>query len=349
MKKIKTLLMAMTLAGMPGLALAQEQAAVASAPVAQAAAMAAPVAATVAPAADAAAPAAEAVKAEKPAAPAPLAPSELGLPHEAAIGLQEVVTDVGQNGRWMHNAVLFPLIAGICLFVLALLLWVMFRYRAAANPNPSKNSHNTLIEVIWTLVPILILVAVAVPSIRLLARQFDPPKADLTIKVIGHQWFWSYQYPDNGDFEVVSNMLKEKDQVEAGQQFRTDADGPRLLAADERMVVPAGKVVKLIVTADDVIHSFAVPAFWTKMDAIPGRLNETWFKVDRPGVYFGQCSELCGVRHGFMPIAVEVRPEAEFNQWVLSKGGKLAGAEAVAPAAAPAEPAPAAPAAATKG
>lgn len=347
MKKIKTLLMAMTLAGMPGVAMAQDQAATASAPVAQAAA--APIAAVVAPAADTAALAAAAPKAEKPAAPARMVPSELGLPHSGEIGLQQVVTDVGQNGRWMHNAVLFPVIAIISLFVLGLLLWVMFRYRAAANPNPSKTSHNTLIEVIWTLVPILVLVAVAVPSIRLLARQFNPPKADLTIKVIGHQWFWSYQYPDNGDFEVVSNMLKEKNQVEAGQQFRTDVDGPRLLAADERMVVPAGKVVKLIVTADDVIHSFAVPAFWTKMDAIPGRLNQTWFKVDRPGVYFGQCSELCGARHGFMPIAVEVRPEAEFNQWVLSKGGKLAGTEEAAPAVAPAAPAPAAPAAATKG
>ncbi len=335
MKTIKTMFMAIALAGLPGIALAQDPAANAAAPVAAA------------PAADAVTPAAAAspeAVAAKPAAPARLAPSEIGQPHNAQIGLQPVVTEIGEDGRWMHNAVLLPLITIISLFVLLLLLWVMFRYRAGANPNPSKTSHNTLIEVIWTLVPILILVLVAVPSIRLLARQFNPPKADLTVKVIGHQWFWSYQYPDNGDFEVVSNMLKEKDQVEAGQPYRTDVDGPRLLGVDDRMVVPAGKVIKLIVTADDVIHSFAVPAFWTKMDAVPGRLNETWFKVDRPGVYFGQCSELCGVRHGFMPIAVEVRPEAEFNQWVLSKGGKLKGAEtAAAPAvAAPAAAAPAA-------
>jgi cytochrome c oxidase subunit 2 len=345
MKTIKTVIMAMALASMPAVAFAQEAAAPAAAPEAQLAATPAPVAT------DAAAPASDAVKADKPAAPARLAPSEIGQPHSGIIGLQPVVTDVGNDALWMHNAVLLPLIVVISLFVLALMLWVMFRYRANANPNPSKNSHNTVIEVIWTLVPILILVVVAVPSIRLLAKQFNPPEADLTIKVIGHQWYWSYQYPDNGDFEVVSNMMKEKDQVTGTEVARTDVDGPRLMAVDERMVVPAGKVIKLIVTADDVIHSFAVPAFWTKMDAVPGRLNETWFKVDRPGVYFGQCSELCGARHGFMPIAVEVRPEAEFNQWLASKGGKVKGADEAAPATAAAAPAPAAaaPAAATKG
>ena len=154
----------------------------------------------------------------------------------------------------------------------------------------------------------LILVAIAIPSIRLLRDQYSPPKADVTVKVIGNQWYWTYQYPDNGDFEIVSNMLKEQADVKAGERFRTDADGPPLLAVDERMVIPAGKVVKFIVTSNDVIHSFAIPAFWQKIDANPGQLNETWVKVDRPGVYFGQCCELCGARHAYMPIAVEVVP-----------------------------------------
>jgi cytochrome c oxidase subunit 2 len=197
-----------------------------------------------------------------------------------------------------------------------------------------------VIEVIWTVIPVLILVAIAIPSIRLIRAQYSPPPADLTVKVIGNQWYWTYQYPDNGGFEVVSNMLKEQKDVKAGDRYRTDADGPPLLAADERLVIPAGKVVKFIVTSNDVIHAFAIPAFWTKIDANPGRLNETWVKVDRPGVYFGQCSELCGARHGFMPIAVEVVPEATFNAWLASKGGTPKGAapstEAAPVAAAPA-------------
>jgi cytochrome c oxidase subunit 2 len=161
-------------------------------------------------------------------------------------------------------------------------------------------------------------VAIAVPSIRLLAHQYSPPKADLTVKVTGNQWYWTYAYPDNGGFEIVSNMLSEADAKKRGE--------PRLLGADERMVVPAGAVVKLIVTSSDVIHSFGVPSFWVKMDAVPGRLNETWFKVDRPGLYYGQCYELCGARHGFMPIAVEVVSPAQYAAWVASKGGTMPGA-----------------------
>jgi len=234
----------------------------------------------------------------------------------------------------MHDAVLMPVITVISLFVLALLLWVMVRYRRAANPTPSRTSHNTVIEIIWTLVPVLILVVIAVPSIKLIAAQYSPPKADLTVKVVGHQWYWSYQYPDNGDFEVVSNILTDEQDKARGE--------PRLLGVDERMVVPAGKVIKIITTSDDVIHSFAVPAFWTKMDAVPGRLNETWFKVDRPGVYYGQCSELCGAKHAYMPIAVEVMEPARFAAWVKSKGGTLPGAKPTASEAieAPAAPAP---------
>jgi cytochrome c oxidase subunit 2 len=157
-----------------------------------------------------------------------------------------------------------------------------------------------------------------VPSIKLLARQYSTPKPDLTVKVIGHQWYWSYQYPDNGDFEVVSNILTDAQDKATGQ--------PRQLGVDARMVVPVDSVIKIITTSDDVIHSFAVPAFWTKMDAVPGRLNETWFKVNRAGLYYGQCSELCGARHGYMPIAVEVVSKAQFAQWVAANGGTMPGA-----------------------
>jgi cytochrome c oxidase subunit 2 len=175
--------------------------------------------------------------------------------------------------------------------------------------------------------------------------QYAFPKADLTVKVIGNQWYWTYDYPDNGGLEIVSNILKEKGDptLKPGDRFRTDADGPPLLAVDDRMVIPAGKVVKFIVTSNDVIHSFAMPAFWTKIDANPGQLNETWAKVDRPGVYFGQCSELCGARHGYMPIVIEVVPPEQFAAWVASKGGTMPGATpAVAPASTPATATPAA-------
>ncbi len=231
------------------------------------------------------------------------------------------MTAIGQRAEAFHNGPLLLMCAVISLFVLLLLGYTMVKFRRGANPTPSRTSHNTTIEVIWTVVPVLILVAIAIPSIRLIRAQYSPPPADVTIKVVGNQWYWTYQYPDNGGIEIVSNMLKEQKDVKPGERFRTDADGPPLLAADERMVIPVGKVVKFIITSTDVIHSFAVPAFWTKMDANPGRLNETWVKVDRPGVYFGQCSELCGARHGFMPIAVEVVPEATFNAWLASKGG----------------------------
>jgi cytochrome c oxidase subunit 2 len=261
-----------------------------------------------------------------PATPAVAADPQFGVPRPGALGIQEQVTEIGREAATFHNVWLLTLCAVISLFVLALLAYTMVRYRRGANPTPSRTSHNTFIEVVWTLVPVLILVAIAIPSIRLLQHQYSPPAADLTVKVIGNQWYWTYQYPDNGGFELVSNMLKEQGDVKPGERFRTDADGPPLLAVDERIVIPVGKVVKFLVTSNDVIHAFAVPAFWTKIDANPGRINETWAKVDRPGVYFGQCSELCGARHGYMPIAVEVVPEAQFAAWVASKGGTMPGA-----------------------
>jgi cytochrome c oxidase subunit 2 len=330
-----------------GLAVAPVAALSAAAPAA--APVAAPAAAPAvepAPAAPAAAPAA--AEAPKVAAPEPLKPNpDIGqpVPGSKAIGIQPQVTDLGQRALFLHDAVLLPIITVISLFVLGLLLWVMVRYRRKANPVASKTSHNTFIEVVWTLVPVLILVGIAIPSISLLAAQFKPAGKDaVTIKVIGHQWYWSYQYPDHGDFELVSNMLTDAQAKAAGE--------PRTLGVDNRMVVPVDTEIKLIVTSDDVIHAWAVPAFWTKMDAVPGRLNEVTFKVQKgkEGLYYGQCSELCGARHGFMPIAVEVVSKDNFAQWVASKGGKMPGAEAVAePAAAPATPAPAAaPAANTK-
>ncbi|HXH52304.1 MAG TPA: cytochrome c oxidase subunit II [Sphingomicrobium sp.] len=248
-------------------------------------------------------------------------------------GIQPQVTELGRQGANFHDYNLLFWCAAISLFVLGLLTYAIVRFRRSRNPEPSRTSHNTLLEVVWTVVPVLILVIIAIPSMRLLRAQYSPPPADLTIKVIGNQWYWTYQYPDHGGFEIVSNMLREQGDVGPGQRFRTDADGPPLLAVDERLVIPAGKVVKFIVTSSDVIHSFGVPAFWAKIDANPGQLNETWAKVDRPGVYFGQCYELCGARHAYMPIAVEVVPEATFAAWVASKGGAMPGAQ---PASAPA-------------
>jgi cytochrome c oxidase subunit 2 len=245
----------------------------------------------------------------------------IGQPRDA-LGLQDQVTEIGESGYWFHNIILMPLITAISLFVLFLLFWVVFRYRRAANPTPSRNAHNTTLEILWTLVPVLILVAIAIPSIHLLARQYDPPRADLTVKVTGNQWYWTYEYPDLG-VNFDSNILTD-DQARAGGE-------PRQLAVDERMVVPVGAVVKVIVTSNDVVHSFGVPAFWIKMDAVPGRLNETWFRAERPGVYYGVCYELCGARHGYMPIAVEVVSQAQFAQWVASKGGHPAGARPAAP------------------
>jgi cytochrome c oxidase subunit 2 len=262
------------------------------------------------------------------AAPAPLAPTHgIGQPTAEDYGLQQPVSPIGVRGLWFHDWILMPLIIVISVFVLFLLLWVCFRYRRGANPVPTRNTHNTFLEIIWTGLPVLILVAIAVPSIDLLHAQYDPPRADLTVKVTGNQWYWSYEYPDMG-INFDSNILTD-------DQARTRGE-PRQLAVDNRMVVPVGAVVKVITTASDVIHSFGVPALWIKMDAVPGRLNETWFRADRPGVYYGVCYELCGARHGYMPIAVEVVSREAFAQWAASRGGHMPGAR-------PAAPAPAAP------
>ena len=248
----------------------------------------------------------------------------IGQPVNGGWTLPHQVTKNGRDALWFHDIVLMPVIVAISVFVLILLLWVMARYRAKANPVPSKTSHNTLIEIVWTLLPVLILIAIAVPSIRLLAAQFKPaPEGAVTLKAIGNQWYWSYEYPDHG-VSFDANMLKEKGEpLDPGQRYRTDADGPALLAADNRVIVPVGVPIRLITTANDVIHSWALPAAWIKLDAVPGRLNETSFIIDTPGVYYGQCSELCGARHGYMPITVEAVSPEVFAQWVAAKGGKM--------------------------
>lgn len=257
-------------------------------------------------------------------APTMSAKPMIGQPTDGLMRIQPQVTKNGLRAHWFHDRILFPLITIVSLFVLALLVLVMVRFRAARNPIPSKTSHNTFIEVVWTLAPVLILVAIAVPSIGLLQAQFKPaPAGAVTLKAIGNQWFWSYQYPDNGGIEITANLLKEKQDVAAGERYRTDADGPRLLATDNRVVLPVGVPIRLITTANDVIHSWAMPAFWIKLDAIPGRLNETSFTIDKPGLYFGQCSELCGARHAYMPIAVEAVSPAQFAAWVRAKGGTM--------------------------
>jgi len=272
----------------------------------------------------------------------PMAPTPgKGMPVDGGLGLQPQYAPIGDYALWMHDAILMPIITVISLLVLFLLLWVVVRYRRARNPVPSKTTHNAVIEVVWTLVPVLILVAIAIPSISLLAKQYKPaPAGALTVKATGYQWYWGYTYPDNGGFEVISNMLKEPDEVKPGERARTDADGPAQLAADNRMVLPVGEPIRLQTTAADVIHAFAVPALWFKLDSVPGRINEKVLFIKEPGVYFGQCSELCGARHGYMPIVVEAVPRPQFEAWVLAQGGtvgKPAAAPTAAPAAAPAQ------------
>jgi cytochrome c oxidase subunit 2 len=235
--------------------------------------------------------------------------AELGQPAPWEYNLQQAGSPVMENIIWFHTF-LFWLITIITLFVLVLLALIVVKFNAKANPVPSKTTHNTLIEVAWTLIPVLILVGIAVPSFRLLFEELDIPKADLTIKATGKQWYWSYAYPDNGKFEFDSLLAQDK--------------MPRLLGVDNEMVVPVNKVIRIQTTGADVIHSFAIPAFGIKIDSIPGRLNETWFKATKVGMFYGQCSELCGKDHAFMPIAVRVVNDQEFAAWVEDAKKKFA-------------------------
>ena len=227
----------------------------------------------------------------------------VGQPSPWEFGLQPSGSQMMDRIHSFYD-VLLVIITVITVIVMGLLLTVMIRFNARRNPVPSRTTHNTLIELAWTLVPVLILVGIAVPSFRLLFLQLDLPKAALTIKATGKQWYWTYSYPDNGNFEFDSLVTKDKK--------------PRLLSVDNDLVVPVNKVIRVQVTGADVIHSFSVPAFGIKIDAVPGRLNETWFKADKVGMYYGQCSQLCGRDHAFMPIAVKVVTDQEFAAWVAN-------------------------------
>src|SRR5438270_6044892 len=242
-----------------------------------------------------------------------VASAELGQPAPWEYRLQEAATPVMENITWFHNFLLV-LITVITLFVLGLLVAVVVKFNARSNPIPSRTTHNTLIEVAWTLIPVLILVGIAVPSFRLLFLELDIPKADLTIKATGKQWYWSYAYPDNGKFEFDSLMAQDKQ--------------PRLLGVDNEMVVPVNKVIRVQTTGADVIHAFAVPSFGIKIDSIPGRLNETWFKATKTGMFYGQCSELCSKDNAFMPPAIRVVNDQEFATWVEAAKKKFAASPA---------------------
>jgi cytochrome c oxidase subunit 2 len=245
----------------------------------------------------------------------------LGQPSPWQFGLQESASPVMDYIVWFHDFLLY-IIAGIAGFVLLLLIIVMVRFNARSNPIPSRTTHNTWLELAWTTLPVGILLVIALPSFKLLFFQLIPPPADLTVKATGKQWYWSYSYPDNGNFEFDSLILKTEE---------LKPDQPRLLAVDNELVVPVNKTVHVLTTAPDVIHSFAVPSFGIKIDAIPGRINETWFKATREGVYYGQCSELCGKNHAFMPIAVRVLSEQDFATWVEEAKKKYAAHEPPSP------------------
>jgi len=222
------------------------------------------------------------------------------------LGFQDAHSPIMERMTSFHDFLLWIIFA-ISIFVLALLLYVIVRYREKANPNPSKVTHNTLVEILWTVIPVVILFVIGFFSLPLLYATDDTTDADLTIKAIGNQWNWTYEYPDHGDFSFTALMVQEAD-LKEGQ--------PRLLTADENVVLPVGKKIRVLVTATDVLHSFAVPSLGTKVDAVPGRINETWFLINEPGMYYGQCSELCGKDHAFMPIAIKAVSEAEFQAWV---------------------------------
>jgi len=265
----------------------------------------------------------------------------LGQPTPGAIDLQRAAAPLKYDVIFFHNVILLPIITGIVLLVLGLLVYCMIRFNRRANPVPAKWSHNTTVEVIWTTGPVLILMFIAIFSFKLLYAYHDMPKPDLTVKVTGYQWYWGYAYPDQKIDEITSTQMPEPEAKAKGVPFR--------LAANNPMVVPVGKVVRVLVTGADVIHAWANPAFGTKIDAIPGRVNQTWFKADKVGIYYGQCSELCGINHAFMPTEVDVVSQADFDKWVASKAPPPTPA-AAAPAATPAAatPAPAAPAAPAK-
>jgi cytochrome c oxidase subunit 2 len=229
-----------------------------------------------------------------------------GQPVNWQKGFQGPASPVMQKITEVHDMVML-IVFCIGVFVISLVFYAIWRFRESKNPKPAKFSHNTTLEIIWTIIPVLILIVIAIPTFKLIYYMDRVPQADMTVKVIGHQWYWSYEYPDHGDFGFDSYMIPD-DQLQPGQ--------PRLLAVDNPVVVPVHKNVRIIATSEDVIHSWAVPSFGVKKDTVPGRINETWFRAEKEGMFYGQCSELCGPQHGFMPIAVKVVSQEVFNQWL---------------------------------
>ena len=240
----------------------------------------------------------------------------LGAPHDKGIGLQAPATELAKDLDFVHNDILLPIITVITLFVMALLLIVIFRFNEKRNPVPSKTAHNTLLEVVWTVVPALILVFIAVFSFPLLYKQLDvqAQNPELTIRAIGHQWYWSYEYPDNGNFTFDARVIRKED-IQPGQTY--------LLDTDNEVVLPVNTNIRIQVTAADVIHSWTVPSFGVKHDGVPGKVNESWFNINEPGIYYGQCSELCGVQHAYMPIKVHAVSKEEFQAWVAEAQQKF--------------------------
>ena len=231
---------------------------------------------------------------------------QLGFQNPASDGMRDIVN--------FHNNLLLPIIIAITVFVLFLMLYACVRFRASANPNPSKRTHNVTVEILWTLIPCLILIVMAVPSFKILYKQDTIPKADVTVKAVGYQWYWGYEYPDE-NIIFDSYMVETKDLKE---------NQPRLLTVDHEVVVPVNKVVKVLITANDVLHAWALPSFGVKRDAVPGRINETWFKAEKVGTYYGQCSELCGIKHAFMPITVKVVSDEDYQEWLSEARVKFA-------------------------
>ena len=229
------------------------------------------------------------------------------LPTDWQYGFQEPATDLMVDVMNFHTYILLPIITGISVLVLGLLIFIYYRFNSIRNPVASTTTHNTLIEILWTVIPVVLLIIIAIPSFRILYVSETIPPSDITIKATGHQWYWTYEYPDYGDFAIDANMLDDSELSDPKL---------RLLETDTQIVVPVNKVVKLLITSDDVLHSWTIPAFAVKMDAVPGRINDTWFKVNKEGIYYGQCSELCGPRHAFMPINVKVVSQEEFDEWI---------------------------------
>jgi cytochrome c oxidase subunit 2 len=236
------------------------------------------------------------------------------VPEPWQLGFQAAASPVQEHMHSLHQ-LLLVIITIVTLFVMGLLLYTMIRFRASRHPTPSRTAHHTVLEVLWTAVPILILVIFAIPSFKLLYFTDRAPKAEMTVKVVGHQWYWSYEYPDNGDLKFDSNIIQAED-LKPGQH--------RLLEVDNRIVLPVGTEVRVLVTGNDVIHSWLVPALGVQIYAMPGRINETWVRIDKPGVYYGQCNQICGTNHGYMPIAVEAMAKADFERWTAEAKKKFA-------------------------